>query len=51
MYDKTYRIVVILKQPDMIRKIEEQSATLRVSRTDLIKIAIADYLNGGGSHK
>jgi len=46
-----YEIVIILKQPDIVKKVQEKSDRLRISRTDLVKIALAYYLNGGGSHE
>ncbi len=46
MYSQHTRIVVTIKKPDIVQKINRKSEELRISRNDIIKIAICEFLNG-----
>ncbi len=45
MYSKN-RFVIVLRNPRMIKKIEKRADELKISRTDVVRLAIAEYLGG-----
>ena len=51
MYSHNTKLVIILTKPEIIDKIEKKSEELRVSKPDVIKIALAEYFNGDGAYE
>ena len=51
MYSNNTKLVIILTKPEIIDKIEKKSEELRVSKPDVIKIALAEYFNGDGAYE